>query len=113
MAPRSTTPLISTASASGDPDRGKARTSAAGTPAGSSWSRKRRPARAGGLRHVERDGRGHCQRGYFASTFENHGFHRHYDVTVSGRTWTISGATERATKLARLTHVGAAVHVPL
>ena len=35
--------------------------------------------------------------GYFARTFENHGFYRHYDVTVNGRVWTISGETERAT----------------
>jgi hypothetical protein len=35
--------------------------------------------------------------GYFARAFENHGFYRHYDVTVDGKVWTISGATERAT----------------
>ena len=34
---------------------------------------------------------------YFASTFENHGLYRDYDVTVNGRVWTISGDTERAT----------------
>lgn len=33
---------------------------------------------------------------YFARTFENHGFYRHYDLTVEGRVWTISGETERA-----------------
>jgi hypothetical protein len=33
---------------------------------------------------------------YFARTFENHGFHRHYDVTVQGDVWTLSGQTERA-----------------
>lgn len=33
---------------------------------------------------------------YFARTFENHGFYRHYDMTVEGYVWTISGATERA-----------------
>ncbi len=33
---------------------------------------------------------------YFARTFENHGFQRCYDVTVDGRVWTFSGATERA-----------------
>ena len=34
--------------------------------------------------------------GYFARTFENHGFYRHYDVTVNGRVWAVSGETERA-----------------
>ncbi len=33
---------------------------------------------------------------YFARTFENHGFYRHYDLAVEGRVWTISGETERA-----------------
>src|SRR5215217_8028245 len=33
---------------------------------------------------------------HFARTFENHGFQRCYDVTVDGRVWTFSGATERA-----------------
>jgi len=28
--------------------------------------------------------------------FDNHGFQRCYDVTVDGRVWTFSGATERA-----------------
>ena len=34
---------------------------------------------------------------YFARTFENHGFERCYDVSVDGRVWTFSGASERAT----------------
>lgn len=34
---------------------------------------------------------------YFARTFDNHGFFRHYDLTVQGNVWTISGKTERAT----------------
>ncbi|MEP6919036.1 MAG: hypothetical protein ABJC89_25565 [Acidobacteriota bacterium] len=34
---------------------------------------------------------------YFARTFENHGFYRHYDVTVDGDTWRLDGASERAT----------------
>jgi hypothetical protein len=34
--------------------------------------------------------------GYFARSFENHGFYRHYHVTRDGRTWTISGEHERA-----------------
>ena len=33
---------------------------------------------------------------YFASSFENHGFHRHYDVSFEGNTWTFSGDSERA-----------------
>lgn len=33
---------------------------------------------------------------YFARTFENHGFFRHYDIAVDGRTWTFAGASERA-----------------
>ena len=33
---------------------------------------------------------------YFARAFENHGFYRHYEVTVHERVWTFSGATERA-----------------
>lgn len=33
---------------------------------------------------------------YFAHTFENHGFHRHYSVTVEGKVWVIRGQTERA-----------------
>ena len=33
---------------------------------------------------------------YFARTFEDHGFYRHYDLTVEGNVWTISGKTERA-----------------
>jgi hypothetical protein len=33
---------------------------------------------------------------YFARCFENHGFYRHYDVSVDGRVWTLAGETERA-----------------
>ena len=33
---------------------------------------------------------------YFARTFENHGFYRHYEVTVEGNVWKIKGKTERA-----------------
>lgn len=33
---------------------------------------------------------------YFARTFENHGFYRHYDVDVQDRTWSFNGASERA-----------------
>lgn len=33
---------------------------------------------------------------FFALTFENHGFYRHYGLTVEGNVWTISGKTERA-----------------
>ena len=33
---------------------------------------------------------------YFARSFENHGFYRHYNVAVDGRVWTIDGETERA-----------------
>lgn len=33
---------------------------------------------------------------YFASTFENHGFHRHYSVQREGNTWVFTGETERA-----------------
>jgi hypothetical protein len=33
---------------------------------------------------------------YFARCFENHGFYRHYEVTVAGRVWTLTGSTERA-----------------
>lgn len=33
---------------------------------------------------------------YFAQCFENHGFERRYEVTVDGRVWTFSGASERA-----------------
>jgi len=33
---------------------------------------------------------------YFARSFENHGFYRHYEVAVQGRVWTINGETERA-----------------
>lgn len=34
--------------------------------------------------------------GYFASTFENHGFSRRYQVAVQGDSWTFTGASERA-----------------
>lgn len=33
---------------------------------------------------------------YFARCFENHGFYRHYAVTVGGRVWSFTGETERA-----------------
>lgn len=33
---------------------------------------------------------------YFARSFENHGFYRHYDVSVVGNVWTFSGEHERA-----------------
>jgi hypothetical protein len=33
---------------------------------------------------------------YFARSFENHGFYRHYDTAVNGRVWTYTGETERA-----------------
>lgn len=33
---------------------------------------------------------------YFARTFENHGFYRHYALSVDGRTWLLEGETERA-----------------
>jgi len=33
---------------------------------------------------------------YFARSFENHGFYRHYEVAVEGRVWTLSGESERA-----------------
>ena len=34
--------------------------------------------------------------GYFTHTFENHGFYRHYAVSVDGRVWTVAGEKERA-----------------
>lgn len=34
---------------------------------------------------------------YFARTFENHGFYRHYKLSVDGKVWTLTGETERAT----------------
>jgi hypothetical protein len=34
---------------------------------------------------------------YFARSFENHGFYRHYQVTRDGSAWQLSGASERAT----------------
>jgi hypothetical protein len=33
---------------------------------------------------------------YFARSFENHGFYRHYDVALQDRVWTFTGDTERA-----------------
>ena len=33
---------------------------------------------------------------YFARTFENHGFYRHYSLSFEGRTWLLDGETERA-----------------
>jgi hypothetical protein len=33
---------------------------------------------------------------YFARSFENHGFYRHYDVDVDGQVWMLTGETERA-----------------
>lgn len=33
---------------------------------------------------------------YFARTFENHGFYRHYDLAVDGQVWTLTGESERA-----------------
>lgn len=33
---------------------------------------------------------------YFARSFENHGFYRHYDVSVEDNVWTFSGENERA-----------------
>lgn len=33
---------------------------------------------------------------YFARAFENHGFYRHYDVSVDGNIWTFLGEHERA-----------------
>lgn len=33
---------------------------------------------------------------YIARTFENHGFYRHYSLSVDGRTWLLEGKTERA-----------------
>lgn len=34
---------------------------------------------------------------YFARSFENHGFYRHYSLSVDGDRWTLTGETERAT----------------
>jgi hypothetical protein len=31
-----------------------------------------------------------------AHTFENHGFYRHYEVTLEGKVWRIRGKTARA-----------------
>ena len=36
---------------------------------------------------------------YVARTFENHGFYRHYRLSVDGDVWTLSGETERARTL--------------
>lgn len=33
---------------------------------------------------------------YYARTVENHGFYRHYHVTVNGKIWQFNGDTERA-----------------
>lgn len=33
---------------------------------------------------------------YIARTFENHGFYRHYALSVDDRTWLLEGETERA-----------------
>ncbi len=33
---------------------------------------------------------------YFARTFDNHGFYRHYGLTVEGKVWELIGKTERA-----------------
>ena len=33
---------------------------------------------------------------HFAHTFENHGFYRHYHLSVDARTWLFEGETERA-----------------
>ena len=35
-------------------------------------------------------------KGYFARTFENHGFYRHYALSVENRTWLLEGDIERA-----------------
>lgn len=35
-------------------------------------------------------------KGHFARTFENHGFYRHYGLSVDDRTWRLVGPTERA-----------------
>ena len=40
---------------------------------------------------VEPDGKAH-----FARTFENHGFYRHYALSVDSQTWILEGETERA-----------------
>ena len=34
---------------------------------------------------------------YFARSFENHGFYRHYKLRVDGAKWILAGDTERAT----------------
>ena len=35
-------------------------------------------------------------KGHFARTFENHGFYRHYALSVDDRIWLLQGETERA-----------------
>ena len=35
-------------------------------------------------------------RGYFARTFDNHGFYRHYELTRDRNVWSLTGKTERA-----------------
>lgn len=35
-------------------------------------------------------------KGHFARTFDNHGYYRHYGISVDGRTWILEGETERA-----------------
>ncbi len=35
-------------------------------------------------------------KGHFARTFENHGFYRHYAISVDGPTWRLEAETERA-----------------
>lgn len=36
------------------------------------------------------------EKGHFARNFENHGFYRHYSISVEGQTWILEGETERA-----------------
>lgn len=38
-----------------------------------------------------------CSGDYFSRGFENHGFYRHYRMSVDGTCWRIDGETERAT----------------
>ena len=38
----------------------------------------------------------HGTKDYFARTFENHGFYRHYHLSVDDRTWVLAGEAERA-----------------
>ncbi len=37
-----------------------------------------------------------ADKGHFARTFENHGFYRHYRLSVDDRIWVLEGETERA-----------------